>query len=343
MLNPQITTIAQQARDGALLSAGEIATLFAVPVGSPESAYLQSVSRAMTQQTGPAEVHAQVGLNIAPCPKNCLFCSFAATNQVFAESHERSLDDVVADCQTFERDGANAVYLMATAQYPIERFAKVGAAVRRDLQPATVLIANVGDFDRDGARLLKDAGFTGIYHAIRLGEGTDTRIPPETRFQTFKAALDEGLIIGTCVEPVGSEHTIDELVEKTLMTRTLDAAYSGTARRIPIPDTPLARYPIVSEFRMAHYLAVVRLAIGTAVPGNCTHEPNVIGAAAGANLFWAEVGANPRDTEAETARHRGLTVADCRRLFAEAELPVLEGPSRFYTKAGHRVATPEGV
>ena len=136
--------------------------------------------------------------------------------------------------------------------------------------------------------------------------------------------------MGTCVEPVGSEHTIDELVEKTIITRDAKPVYSGSARRIPIPNTKIAGYGIVSEAKMAHILAVVRLALGYDIPGNCTHEPNVIGAAAGANLLWAETGANPRDTEKETEGQRGMTVQDCVRVLEEAEWKVLQGPSKFY-------------
>jgi hypothetical protein len=44
----------------------------------------------------------------------------------------------------------------------------------------------------------------------------------------------------------------------------------------------MAKLGIVSEAPMAHILAVVRLAMGVGVPGNCTHEPSIIGAAAGA-------------------------------------------------------------
>ena len=62
-----------------------------------------------------------------------------------------------------------------------------------------------------------------------------------------------------------------------------------------------------------------------------TREPRVIGAAAGANLLWAEAGANPRDTEKDTERNRGMTVADCREVYAEADLDVLDGPSVFYS------------
>ncbi len=44
---------------------------------------------------------------------------------------------------------------------------------------------------------------------------------------------------------------------------------------------------MVTEARMAHILAVVRLAVGLDVPGNCTHEPGGVGALAGANLLGA--------------------------------------------------------
>jgi biotin synthase len=46
--------------------------------------------------------------------------------------------------------------------------------------------------------------------------------------------------------------------------------------------------------------------------GNCTHEANLLGAIAGANLFWAEAGTNPRDTEAETPKGRELKVSNFR-------------------------------
>ena len=82
---------------------------------------------------------------------------------------------------------------------------------------------------------------------------------------------------------------------------------------------------------MAHILAVVRLALGYETPGNCTHEPNVIGSFAGANLLWAESGSNPRDMEEQTEGKRGMTVKDCKAIFREAEWQVLQGPSRFFS------------
>ena len=324
--------IVAKALDGEMLAECEIATLYEVPLFSDESALIQAAARRMSERASEslAEVHTQVGLNIAPCPRNCGFCAFAARNNVFAESFELSIEEVVASARQFEGDGANAVYLMATANYSFGKFVEVSREVRRSLRPETVLVANVGDFDRAEARRLKDAGFAGIYHALRLGEGRDTRIDPARRLETLRNAEETGLLLGTCVEPVGREHSIEELVEKTVVTRLARPVFSGSARRIPIPGTEMAKEGIVSEARMAHILAVVRLAMGYSVPGNCTHEPSIVGAAAGANLLWAEAGSNPRDTEQRTERKRGMTVEECRRALDEAEWKVLRGPSRFY-------------
>jgi len=327
-----VKTIVQKALDGVELDGDEVAALFDAPLFSMDSACILATARKLSERAsnGSAEVHAQIGLNIAPCPCNCKFCAFAACNGVFTESSELPVEEAVSAAKIFEQDGANGIFLMGTADYPFSRFVEVAQEVRRALLPETVMVANVGDFDKAEAKKLKDAGFAGIYHAIRLGEGRDTKLDPKRRLETFQNAREAGLHLGTCLEPVGTEHSTAELVEKTLITRDAGPVYSGSARRIPIPGTEMARLGIVSEARMAHILAVVRLAVGLSVPGNCTHEPNVIGAAAGANFFWAEVGSNPRDSVKDTKDARGKTVTWCRNVLEEAEWKVLNGPSMIY-------------
>ncbi len=327
-----IRDIIKKSLDDGHLAADEIAGLFTVPLFTDDAALILAASRRKSEQASHrlAEVHAQVGLNIAPCSKNCAFCSFAERNKVFQDVFELSAHEAVSRAQQAEKDGANAVYLMVTGDYPFDTFIETAQEVRKNLLPETTLVANVGDFTRGQAVQLKDAGFSGIYHAVRLGEGTDTSIPVKTRLQTFRNAAEAGLLLGTCLEPVGTEHAISELVQKTIITREANPVYSGAARRIPLPSTAMASHGMVSEARMAHILAVVRLSLGYAIEGNCTHEPNVAGAAAGANLLWAETGSNPRDVAKETERKRGMTVSECVRIFAEAEWKVLSGPSHFY-------------
>jgi biotin synthase len=325
----KISELISKAVDGTLLSPEEIHQLYLVPVISEESYQIQYASRKIGVEVSrsKAEIHAQVGINLGPCPKNCLFCSFAAANRIFAHSQILPTEQIVEQCRIFEQDGANAIYLMATANFRFADYLEVGRAVKEALRPDTVLVANVGDFDHSGAEALLKVGFRGIYHAVRLGEGIVTGIDPQIRLGTIRAAQEAGLKIGTCVEPVGPEHSLAELVAKTILAREMSPAFSGAARRITIPNTALAEKGMLSEAAMAHILAVVRLATGREVIGNCTHEPNGIGAMAGANLFWAENGSNPRDTSEHTEKGRGFTVAKSAEIFREAGWEVLEGPS----------------
>jgi biotin synthase len=170
--------------------------------------------------------------------------------------------------------------------------------IRKNLDPNTVLVANVGDQPIANAQKIKEVGYSGVYHALRLREGSDTGLSPERRKESMRNFQEAGLKVGTCVEPVGPEHTGEELADMILFTASVNPCYSGAARRIPIPGTEIAKRGTITELRMAQVVAVTRLAMPGSVTGNCTHEPCTLGGLAGANLFWAEGGANPRDTNA---------------------------------------------
>jgi biotin synthase len=140
---------------------------------------------------------------------------------------------------------------------------------------------------------------------------------------------------------VGPEHTNDELADMILLTASINPAFSGSARRIPVPDTPMAQLGTISELRMAQIVAVTRIAMPRGTRGNCTHEPCTLGAIAGATLFWAEVGANPRDDQEKTEQHRGKDVAKCREIYWEAACEILDGRSRHFADAPAAVAPSE--
>ena len=279
---------------------------------------------------GKAEVHAQFAINLAPCPCDCLFCSFAKINGVFDKATELTIEQAIAYARQFEIDGANAVFMMSTAKYPFERFIEMAEQVKENLNPETTLIANIGDQTLKNSVKLKDAGFSGVYHAVRLREGTDTTLSVKKRKQSIRNFMEAGLEVGTCVEPVGPEHTNEELAEMIEFTASFNPSYSGAARRIPIPGTAIAERGVINELRMAQIVAVTRLGMPRSVMGNCTHEPCTLGAIAGANLFWAEVGANPRDIEQKTEEGRGETVSSCQSIFIESNWEVWNGPSRYY-------------
>lgn len=327
-----ISEIFKKTYAGDVLSREELVFLLGLAPDSPESYRIMAESVRLSKElTGSqAEVHAQFAVNLAPCNCECLFCSFARVNKVFKTSFESSPEQAVAYARQFEEDGANAVYMMATAQYPFERFLEMACEVKRHVKPETVLIANIGDQSYENAVRLKDAGIAGVYHAVRLREGVDTNLPVNKRLRSIDNFKEAGLAVGTCVEPVGPEHSNEELAERIMLCASLEPAFSGAARRISIPGTEMAARGMISELRMAQIVAVTRLGTPRTVAGICTHEPCTLGAVAGATLFWAEYGANPRDIEKKTEEGRGETVAGCRAVYHESGWGAWSGPSRYF-------------
>ncbi len=159
-----------KALDGGELTADELRQLFAVHYLSEESFLIQQASRTLSEATskGKAEVHAQIGIDTGLCAKNCDFCSFAVKNKLFHEPKVHPTRDIVEKCLQFEADGANAIYLMATAAVKLPEFLKIAREVRAAIKPELPLVANIDDFDEDGARELKAAGFAGIYHCVQV-------------------------------------------------------------------------------------------------------------------------------------------------------------------------------
>ncbi len=333
-----IHDLLRKTQNGEHLSRDELVHLLSMAPDCSDSylvmAEANRISKELTDNK--AEVHAQLAFNLAPCHCNCLFCSFAQKNNIFSKETRLTAEAAIAYARQFEKDGANAIYVMTTAQYPFELFLEISREIRRQLKPATVLIANVGDQSLANARKIMDAGYAGVYHALRLCEGIDTSLSPEIRKQSIQNFQEAGLKVGTCVEPVGPEHTPLELADMICFTASFNPSYSGAGRRIPIPGTEIFEQGTISEFRMAQIVAITRLGMPRTVLGNCTHEPCTLGGFAGANLFWAEVGANPRDTKEKTEEGRGETVKTCRKLFQECGWDIYEGPSRYYGQESGR-------
>jgi biotin synthase len=327
-----IHDILLKSRDGMPLSTQELIILLGLPSDAPETYLVMAEANRISKElTGNrAEVHAQLALNLAPCPGDCKFCSFARVNGIFQGEIRITPEQAVSYAQQVEKDGANAVFIMTTARYPFGLFLEISHEIRSNLKPETIMVANIGDEPLANARKMKEAGFAGVYHALRLREGIDSGLSPAKRKKSIHSFQEAGLLVGTCVEPVGPEHTNAELADLILYTASIHPAFSGAARRIPIPGTELAGRGIITELRMAQIVAVTRLGMPRTVAGNCTHEPCTLGGLAGANLFWAEVGANPRDVLQKTEDGRGETVESCRTIFSECGWYSWEGPSRFY-------------
>ncbi len=314
---PKVTEILARGAASEGIDREEALTLMALPLHSTESyALLATADRLSRESFGrKAENHFHIGLNVAPCPINCRFCSLARSAGIFAESVEYDEARIVSWALQAEKQGADALNLMTTGNFPFDRLLAIGRLLQQTVR--TPLVANTCDIDHRQGEALLAAGFVGAYHALRLGEGHDTPLPPERRIRTIQVLKAVGLLWMNCVEPVGPEHRAEEIVDLMLLARRYGAVYSGVMRRINFPGSPLASHGMISELEMARLVAVSRLVMGDTAKAHCTHEPNSIALMAGANLFFPEVGSSPRDNCVDTAAGRGADVARCQAMQRE--------------------------
>ena len=318
-LKPRIVEILAKTDDRAPLTRDEALTLMQVRLHTKECYGLMEAANLMSRsQFGDkGENHFHIGLNVEPCPMNCLFCSLTRKAGIFKEKIEFSMEQVVAWAKQAEAHGTDALNLMTTGTYPFERLLEVGRLLRKET--SVPLVANTRDINHREGEALLDAGFVGAYHAVRLGEGRDTPLKREKRIKTIRVLNDVGLSWMNCVEPVGPEHTAEEIVDLMLLARDNGAVYSGIMRRINFPGSPMERFGIISELEMARLVAISRLVMGDVPRAHCTHEPHTASLMAGANLFFPEVGSSPRDGKADTEKGRGTGIKMCQKMQREME------------------------
>lgn len=267
-----------------------------------------------------AMILGQIGIEISACPGKCLFCSFAEGSTRFDQG-EMLIDDIVATAKSFAASGdLYALFLMTMHTFDMNRLITIARSLLERMPSKPKLVVNIGDFNRDQANVLRDAGVTGAYHIRRLREGVDTCLNPDARIKTMKAIKDAGLDFYYCCEPIGPEHSSEELVDQIFFGIELGCFQHAAMRRVYIPDSPLASRGQISELRLAQITAVVALACLACpdIRNIAVHEPNLIGLTSGANVVYAEMGANPRDTIRDTAGHRGRNIRDCKSMLYEA-------------------------
>ncbi len=150
-------------------------------------------------------------------------------------------------------------------------------------------------------------------------QGIDSDLDPEDRVETIEAIRKAGMHWYYCCEPIGPEHTSQEIADQMFLGIELGCFQHAAMRRVPVPGTPLKSKRQISELRLAQIVAVVTLA-SLACPETKTiavHEPNSLGLVSGANTIYAESGINPRDQKQRTEEGRGLDLLRCHQMLLE--------------------------
>jgi biotin synthase len=334
-IDKKVARILDVAQAGRAPTKEECVFLLQFPETSFEAALLRAAGDSITRRRFDNEgiILAQIGIEIAHCPGGCKFCSFGEGHTAF-EPSVMSDEDLLRSADSFTVSGdLYALFLMTMHTFDFERLVHVVRIVRERIPWETQIVVNIGDFDQAQAHDLKAAGADGAYHVCRLREGVDTALDPEKRKATMRIIKNSGLDFYYCCEPIGPEHSPQELADQIFVGLEYGCVQHAAMRRVHFPSSPLSLYGQISELRLAQVTAVVALASLACPETRCigVHEPNLLGLTAGANAVFAEAGANPRDTEKETTGHRGRDIKDCKTMLYEA------GFENLLTSPGKRI------
>ena len=285
------------------LTREELIGLIDIDPESEECDYLGKAAREVKRKnTGDvAHVGTSIGLDLRPCPMSCKFCSLGEKWGLINGEYELSDETVIGVLDYILGKGFNKVTLRTTEFYPIEKLCAIAKKLRAKYGQLFGMSANTGELTPEKAKMLKEAGFNGIYHAIRLREGIDTPLSVETRIATIKAAQSAGLRVSSGIDPIGVEHTSEEIADLIMLYRELKVDGMCTMKRINIPGTPLEGVPEISERRLAQITAVNRLAGGSRWTV-AAHPITKLGLEFGADHVSVETGANPRDNNLNMLR-----------------------------------------
>jgi len=320
-MDKRISDILNRALEGAPPSREDCVYLLGFPAFAPEATFTRGVANdIMRWKNGNTGLlFGQIGLELFPCDVDCQFCAFGKSHTGF--TGKLTLDDetIRQKVHDFTKDGdLYCLWLMTMAEFDLDYYVNALKIARAEAPPQTLLYTNIGDTDYETFVKLKQAGADGAYHVIRLGEGSYTTISPERRQATIDNARRAGLMLQDCLEPIGTEHTPEELVDHIFKTIEKGVDTAGVMKRTPVPGTIFRDE--ISNSRLAQIVAVNALAM-TALepyPWIPVHEADPISLVSGANSICAETGVNPRDTAADTSRGRGLDVSACRKTLWQA-------------------------
>ncbi|WP_346667475.1 radical SAM protein [uncultured Desulfovibrio sp.] len=319
-MHAYIDRLEEGALQGRPAAREDVLRLLELPSEGEDVRYLgqaaRRVARAASQDTG--RIWSAIGLDSRPCPKNCAFCSFGEAWGLVREERELSAGEVIAIARRLVAAGAAWVTLRTTEYYGFDRLCALARQIRAAVPGEYELVVNTGQMDEAEVAAMRAAGIGVVYHSLRLGEGVHTCFRPEERLATLRAIGRSPLRLAHLVEPVGPEHSNEELAHVFMTALENGASLSGVMARVNVPGTPGASTAELPEARLAQIAAVTRLCGGLRVPDICVHPASRQAVEWGANVVVVEEGAVPRSDGFCRDVWRGFDVEQARALLREA-------------------------
>ena len=291
MIDERAMQIVDNAVAGNAPNRSDILHMLRFDAYSVEAAYACARAREVGMKAcgGRGRVFAQIGVDENPCPEDCRFCAFAASNTLPGDiadpeaSLEVPIGRIVHYARLFDGAGVDLISLMSTSALDFDRYLDMVRAVKASVSH-TPIMANTSDLTMEQAHALREAGVEYAYHSVRLGEGELTGIKPIDRRRTIRHLRAAGIRLMTGVEPIWDG--IDPLVlsERIIDVPDFDPFCIDACGYTSLPhDGAGSRRP--AKTGMVRYVgALTRLACG---------EKAAIGGIGG--VAWVDAGTDPRN------------------------------------------------
>lgn len=288
--------------------------------GSEEAAYLRSCAARVAHfaSGNKCGISGAIGVDLCSCDMNCKFCSFGTEWGLVTDEIIYTKDQIIEMAREYVEAGVTTLTLRSTEFYDLNTLTEWLHDIREQVPGDYLINLNVGEMTPAMAEAAYQAGATCAYHVVRMREGVDTPFDPALRERTIRAITESPLRWGTCVEPIGIEHTNEELADKILYDMSLHPYGMGVMFRVNVPGTPFEGMDPVPKDRMLQILATVRIAVGSSIRSIGCHPALPEALYSGGCGFTVERGANPRDTEFNETVWRGFTVEEACEKIREA-------------------------
>ena len=267
---------------------------------SEECEYLGKSARDVARVTfnNKGRIGSSIGIDFRSCTMNCKFCSLGEKWGLVKENYDMDSEQVIGLIRRLIAKGFHQFTLRTTEFYSLDMLCELAKTVRSNVPGTYILTVNTGELSVEEANRLQEAGFNAAYHTVRLGEGIDTPFDPKVRIDTMKAITKSKLRLSCGLDPIGVEHTNDQILDKLELFRSLSPVAICTMKRINVAGTPFEGVPEIDDMRHAQIAAVIRMASG----GRnmvAAHPANLQALKWGANHISVETGANPRDADSD--------------------------------------------
>lgn len=350
-MNQEVKAMIDRATDESLRGATQpkelIVSMLELDPESEEVTYLRKcASRVAHFASGnKCGIAGAIGVDMCSCDMNCKFCSFGTEWGLVTDEIKYAKEEIIEMARAYVEAGITTLTLRSTEFYDLKVLTEWLADIREQVPGDYLINLNVGELTPAMAEAAYQAGATSAYHVCRMREGIDTPFDPKLREQTIRAIAESPLRWGTCVEPIGIEHTNEEIADKVLYNMSLNPFGMGVMFRVNVPGTPFEGVEPVSKPRMLQILATVRIAVGSRIHSMGCHPAIPEALYSGANGCTVERGANPRDAEFNEDEWRGFTVEDAVARIREAGFePGLADPDPRFRADGKnwwKVGNPE--